>query len=168
LTPPLLDHIVTRCLAKDPDERWQDASDLSRELQWIQQTTALNRGTMAATAPAKRRERAVIGIGAALAGLIVGSAVTAMVIRSVTRQSAERPQSIVRSVISITPAEHLQAIATDRTTNEGRPSRTSMAWSPDGRTIVFSAVQGERQQLYLRATGHWFSSNSVRKKMIFG
>ena len=23
LTPPLLDHIVSRCLAKDPDERWQ-------------------------------------------------------------------------------------------------------------------------------------------------
>src|SRR5205085_6219479 len=24
LTPPLLDHIVSRCLAKDPDERWQN------------------------------------------------------------------------------------------------------------------------------------------------
>ena len=26
-----------------------------------------------------------------------------------------------------------------------------MAWSPDGRTILFSALQGDRQQLYLRA-----------------
>jgi Tol biopolymer transport system component len=149
LTPPLLDHIVARCLAKDPDERWQDASDLGRELQWIRQTGALSRGTMAG-APAGRRERVAIGI-AALAGLIIGSAVTAMVIRTVGRQSGAKPQPSVRSVISITPAEHLQVIPIDRTTNEGRPSRTSMAWSPDGRTIVFSAVQGDRQQLYLRS-----------------
>jgi len=31
LVPPTLDHIARRCLAKDPDERWQSASDLMRE-----------------------------------------------------------------------------------------------------------------------------------------
>jgi Tol biopolymer transport system component len=153
LTPPLLDHIVSRCLAKDPDERWQDASDLARELQWTNQTAAVNRGAAPGMVWGKLRDRAAIGIGAVLAGLIVGSAITAMVmIRFVTRQSGERPASVVRSVVSIAPAEHLQALATDRTTNEGRPSRTSMAWLPDGRSIVFSALQGDRQQLYLRRT----------------
>ena len=151
LTPPLLDHIVSRCLAKDPDERWQDAGDLTRELLWISRTGTLGRTTVPGAVPGRLRERVSIGIGAALAGLIVGGAVTAMVMRFATRQSGERPPNIVRSVVSITPAEHLQAIAIDRTTNEGRPSRTSMAWSPDGRTIVFSAIQGDRQQLYLRA-----------------
>src|SRR5262245_4009514 len=34
-TPPLLDYIIRRCLAKDPDERWQTASDLIRDLKWI-------------------------------------------------------------------------------------------------------------------------------------
>ena len=32
LTPPALDRIVKTCLAKDPDDRWQTARDLSREL----------------------------------------------------------------------------------------------------------------------------------------
>lgn len=150
LTPPLLDHIVSRCLAKDPDERWQSAADLMRELQWISTSGMSGRGMPAPAAPTKSRNRAVFGIGVALAGLVIGSLATATVIRSRTGQPGERTPIIVRSVISITPAEHLQAIAPDRTTNEGRPSRTAMAWSPDGRSIVFSALQGDRQQLYVR------------------
>jgi serine/threonine protein kinase len=34
LTPPALDHSIRRCLAKDPDERWQTARDLALELKW--------------------------------------------------------------------------------------------------------------------------------------
>ena len=35
LTPPALDRVVAKCLAKDPDERWQSAQDLASELEWI-------------------------------------------------------------------------------------------------------------------------------------
>src|SRR6202035_4689511 len=35
LTPRSLDHIVRRCLAKDPDDRWQSARDLALELKSI-------------------------------------------------------------------------------------------------------------------------------------
>src|SRR6266404_5161746 len=35
MTPVALGRIVKKCLAKDPDERWQSASDLSAELKWI-------------------------------------------------------------------------------------------------------------------------------------
>jgi serine/threonine protein kinase/Tol biopolymer transport system component len=35
LTPPALDRVVKKCLAKDPDERWQSAHDLTSELKWI-------------------------------------------------------------------------------------------------------------------------------------
>src|SRR3974390_122644 len=35
LTPPALDHAIRRCLAKDPEERWHTARDLSLELKWI-------------------------------------------------------------------------------------------------------------------------------------
>jgi serine/threonine-protein kinase len=39
MTPPALDRVVKRCLAKDPDERWQSAGDLADELRWIAEVT---------------------------------------------------------------------------------------------------------------------------------
>jgi Tol biopolymer transport system component/predicted Ser/Thr protein kinase len=33
--PPALDHLVGTCLAKDPDQRWQSAGDLERNLKWL-------------------------------------------------------------------------------------------------------------------------------------
>jgi len=35
MAPPALDHVVRGCLAKDPDDRWQSAADIARELRWI-------------------------------------------------------------------------------------------------------------------------------------
>ena len=37
LTPPALERIISRCLAKDPEDRWQSARDVSAELQWVAQ-----------------------------------------------------------------------------------------------------------------------------------
>jgi eukaryotic-like serine/threonine-protein kinase len=33
--PPALDRLIKRCLAKDPEQRWQSADDLASELRWI-------------------------------------------------------------------------------------------------------------------------------------
>jgi eukaryotic-like serine/threonine-protein kinase len=35
VAPAALDRVLKTCLAKDPDERWQTARDLKRELEWI-------------------------------------------------------------------------------------------------------------------------------------
>jgi Tol biopolymer transport system component len=35
MTPPALERVIQKCLAKDPDDRWQTAQDLSAELKWI-------------------------------------------------------------------------------------------------------------------------------------
>jgi len=35
LTPVTLERVVKKCLAKDPDDRWQSAADLASELQWM-------------------------------------------------------------------------------------------------------------------------------------
>ena len=37
MTPASLERVVRKCLAKDPEERWQSASDLASELKWIKE-----------------------------------------------------------------------------------------------------------------------------------
>jgi Tol biopolymer transport system component len=39
-SPAALDRVVQRCLAKDPDERWQSAGDLAAQLKWIDEKGA--------------------------------------------------------------------------------------------------------------------------------
>ena len=34
LSPPALEHVITTCIAKDPEERWQSCADVSRQLEW--------------------------------------------------------------------------------------------------------------------------------------
>ncbi len=38
MIPPGIDRLVKKCLAKDPDDRWQSARDLADELRWISQS----------------------------------------------------------------------------------------------------------------------------------
>src|SRR6516162_6921762 len=40
MTPQAIDHTIRRCLAKDPEERWQTARDLALELKWIAETSS--------------------------------------------------------------------------------------------------------------------------------
>ncbi len=40
LKPPLLDRVIRKCLATDPVKRWQRASDVRDELEWLGQTNA--------------------------------------------------------------------------------------------------------------------------------
>jgi serine/threonine protein kinase len=35
IAPLALDRVLRKCLAKDPDERWQSARDLKDELKWV-------------------------------------------------------------------------------------------------------------------------------------
>jgi len=51
LTPSSLDRAVRRCLAKDPDDRWQTARDVAIELTWIAESGS----SSGAAAPAKDR-----------------------------------------------------------------------------------------------------------------
>jgi len=68
LTLPMVDHIVKKCLAKDPDERWQSAKDLHDELKWAAESG--DAGTATAIVPARSRSRTLWVRGAAAAALV--------------------------------------------------------------------------------------------------
>jgi Flp pilus assembly protein TadD/predicted Ser/Thr protein kinase len=66
-TPPALDRLVQRCLAKDPDQRWDSARDVADELRWIGETSS-GRGTITGAGA-----RARIGRIRRMAGAFAGS-----------------------------------------------------------------------------------------------
>ena len=78
---------------------------------------------------------------AALAGGLVGH-----------RLAPGAPQpGVVHSMLDLRPAEALLGPhALERTAGMGRPSRTAIALSTDGRRLAFVGREGERQRLYLR------------------
>ncbi|MEO6258963.1 MAG: serine/threonine-protein kinase, partial [Thermoanaerobaculia bacterium] len=59
LTPPALEHVIARSLAKDPDDRWQSAHDVAAELQWIAEAGS-QAGVAAPIITRRRRSRAIL------------------------------------------------------------------------------------------------------------
>jgi len=129
VTPPALDRIVSTCLAKEPDDRWQTARDLLRELRWVANSPA---GAVTATAAAspvaavRSRWRTFAGIAG---GVGAGIVVTALVAWLAMRYTKQSPR-FVRFAITV-PDQRL-ALAGDR----------NIAISPDGRHIVYRANAG--------------------------
>jgi eukaryotic-like serine/threonine-protein kinase len=68
LTPPALDHIVQKCLEKDPDSRWQSAFDVASELQWMSEVGS-QAGVARVTADLRRSKMRMIRV-VAVAGWI--------------------------------------------------------------------------------------------------
>jgi Tol biopolymer transport system component len=125
LATPALDRVVRRCLAKDPDDRWQTARDLWQELVWIQEG-----GTGApAVAGTSGKPRARMAWAAAAAFAVIAIVLAVLLFRQET--PVPRP---VRFTVN----------APEGTLVMGRP-----AISPDGENILFSAVGGQLQQIQI-------------------
>jgi Tol biopolymer transport system component len=70
MTPPALERVVKKCLEKDPDERWQSASDLAAELRWISESGSQAGAPVVVAAGRRPWERAA-WVSAALLLLMV-------------------------------------------------------------------------------------------------
>jgi len=139
LAPAALQHVVDLCLAKDPDERWQSASDVKCELGWIAST--LGTPNFAGNPTSSRRVRHPAWL-AAVAILLAGLAGT---LPSAWRAWFGPPHQdpLVRfDITSPTPL----------TAGGGSVPTAQLAVSPDGRRVVFVANSPSgRGALWIRA-----------------
>src|SRR5262249_53967545 len=67
------------------------------------------------------------------------------------RRQTPFPQETTRTILSVAPSgEASGANPLEQRVGGARPTRTAVALSPDGKTLVFSAIWGGTQQLYAR------------------
>ena len=125
--PEELDYAVTRCLAKDPDDRWQTARDLHAELLRVKSNLDPKHKPAKRLTAADRRTRWPI--------LVAGAAVVALVASSVAvvlQPAGEQPVLW----LSVLPPPDGFDVAPDP------------AVSPDGRYVAFKA-QDESHQTHI-------------------
>jgi eukaryotic-like serine/threonine-protein kinase len=117
LTPPALEHVVRRCLAKERDERWQSAHDVAAELRWVSETASHPAVAAPVHRVRKNRERLLWA-----AALVLAVAATAALVPRLRR---EQPP----------PSYHF----TIPTRDAGYTHATWPLLSPDGQKVVFYA-----------------------------
>jgi Tol biopolymer transport system component len=124
--PPSLERAIVRCLAKDPNARWQNAQDARHAME-----DARTEATTT-TPPSSRWGRV---IAAFVAGVVLASTVAAYVLR---RPDQEQPVMRLK-VAAPANVEFLRA-----------PNRGGMALSPDGRLLAFTGLRDGQMRLWIQ------------------
>jgi eukaryotic-like serine/threonine-protein kinase len=135
-TPTSVRRLLGRCLEKDRHKRLAQIAVARFQLEdAIASLASVGR----AAVRSRRRLHTMLALGV-MAGVLAGMAIAWFAVSG----PASNPSDVTRSLLSVTPAERMGG-------TEGRPTRTAVALSRDGRALVFSAVQGGTRALYVRA-----------------
>ena len=139
--PASLERLVRRCLAKDPDDRWQTARDLAAELRWIAEGGS---GTATAAPAIARRPRR-----AALWGGVAGAALTAAVFAAAVPSLWPRP-----AVAEYQPVTFRKGVV------------SSARFTPDGQSFVYSASwEGQPYAAFLGRPESWRCARSPVERL---
>ena len=129
LTPPGLERLVRKCLAKDPDVRWQSASDIADELRWL----STGGGSAALPPPASAGKRRLGGWTLA-AGVGLLAAVAAV--------------AVWRWPPRVTPQAPRREMTYTQATFAGDVSAAAL--SPDGKTVAYASGAEGHVRLFVR------------------
>ena len=136
MTPPALDRLIRKCLAKDPDSRWQSAADVADELRWITESGS-QIGT--AVSPAARR-----GSWKLVAGFTLLVA-TCVALALFGANILKEPAPVIYLRTTILPPDDATLVSTSIFAGP-------VVVSPDGSQLAFVARQGEgRTILWVRS-----------------
>jgi eukaryotic-like serine/threonine-protein kinase len=136
LTPPILERTIRKCLAKQPDQRWQSASDLATQLNWMTDASSTEMAPKPVEA-GRARGRVALSM-AALLILAVGVVAWMYGRRSTT------PEQVMRFSINLPAGDALGG---------SWWWYPSVAVTPDGSQIAYVAHHGGVSQIYVRAIG---------------
>ena len=138
LTPPILDRTIRKCLAKQPDQRWQSASDLATQLNWMTDASSSAMAVKPLESGRSRGRMAGLSIAALLLVLAVGSAAWMLGSRSTPIQR------VMRFSINLPPGEALGG---------SWWWYPSLAVTPDGSQIAYVGHHAGVAQIYVRTVG---------------
>jgi eukaryotic-like serine/threonine-protein kinase len=143
VVPAALDRIISTCLAKDPDDRYQTARDLLRDLRWVASGSS-NDAVAQMIPPPARSNRVAWLMAAVLAIALVATAVVAL------RRAGEVVPAASSMQFTIAAPENTSF---EGPTGGGTGAVAQVAVSPDGRGVVFVARAKSGYQIWLRPIG---------------
>jgi serine/threonine-protein kinase len=146
-TPSAIRRLLRRCLVKDRRARLPDIGSARLDIDEARTEPSSSTVVPSAVESGGARARRIVTWAIGTAAV---AALAALVVWMVMR--AEPPDlPVTRALIGVGPAERLlSGFHWDASLGQGRPSRTAIALSPDGRSLVFSAERQGSVQLYLR------------------
>ena len=155
--PPRLQELLRRCLAKDRKQRLHDIGDARLEIEaaggFTERTEAGSGAAIPpAAAPAPRHWPRHRALSLAAVALVAGVAFGAGAIWRLRPPPAARAGEAIRLDMPVAPAEELNSGTYNAGFALSNPggTRTALAWTPDGRTLVFVGRRSGVQHLYLR------------------